>query len=639
MAYSTTKAFGRCISSRREHTGVRCVKHLVWVYIMLWQAHCGFSMDPDEPWRTPVPVYRAWSAMYNRHFYTTDDSEMDRWLSHPSKAWEYEGIVYYAYAEPDEPGVMAVYRFYSEMLNTHFYTIAPSEKNKLIDDHSDVWMYEGIAFFAFPNDYQPGGTSPVYRFWSDRLGYHFYTISESEKNKLINNYSDVWSYEGISWYAIPLRASSSSTVYYCDPANGDTQSGDGSRGNPWGTLESVVDAGYFAGTIVDGDTLKLRTGFHGEFDTQKFHGSYRVKSDYVSIEADDGATADLSRIILKGCSHWRFRGLNISPDLARPSLVANHGANPTPGIIYGYGNDHIEVEQCDIFTVDDSSRWDVDDWTYLSWHGIDCSASSSSYRSNTIRNVRIGLKAGADCRVENNLVDGFCNDGIDFGGPNTTVQDNIVVNVYDNSGSPHWHSDGIQAWGDSDDAGWHLTVRRNYINARTNPDRDPQTLQGLQGIFLRGFSDVYDTVVENNVVLVLHSSHGLVVGYGEGATVRNTRIVNNTVVNPYGLSDGGQPNIHIANATPQNVIIRNNIADSWPEPDASRGLLVDHNFDIDDYDPQLEFVDYINGDVRLAGGSHFIDAGTTDDAPRGDIEGRTRPQGQSTDVGAYEYAY
>jgi len=41
----------------------------------------------------------------------------------------------------------------------------------------------------------------VYRFWSDALSGHFYTIDEAERDKLINQYSHVWTYEGIAWYA------------------------------------------------------------------------------------------------------------------------------------------------------------------------------------------------------------------------------------------------------------------------------------------------------------------------------------------------------------------------------------------------------------------------------------------------------
>jgi hypothetical protein len=64
-----------------------------------------------------------------------------------------------------------------------------------------VWTYEGIAFYAYPEGQQPGDAEVVYRFWSPVLETHFYTIRESEKNKLVDNYSHVWTYEGTAWYA------------------------------------------------------------------------------------------------------------------------------------------------------------------------------------------------------------------------------------------------------------------------------------------------------------------------------------------------------------------------------------------------------------------------------------------------------
>ena len=44
-------------------------------------------------------------------------------------------------------------------------------------------------------------TKPVYRFWSDVLSTHFYTISETQRDWLIANYPTVWTYENIAWYA------------------------------------------------------------------------------------------------------------------------------------------------------------------------------------------------------------------------------------------------------------------------------------------------------------------------------------------------------------------------------------------------------------------------------------------------------
>ena len=39
-----------------------------------------------------------------------------------------------------------------------------------------------------------------YWFWSHGVETHFYTMSKTEKNKLIDNYPHVWTYEGVAWY-------------------------------------------------------------------------------------------------------------------------------------------------------------------------------------------------------------------------------------------------------------------------------------------------------------------------------------------------------------------------------------------------------------------------------------------------------
>jgi hypothetical protein len=150
------------------------------------------------------PVYRFWSPKNGRHFYTIGESERDKLiLTYPSSVWTYEGIAYYAFTAATEAGVMPVYRFWSPKNATHFYTISESEKNKVITKYStNVWTYEGVAFYAYPSGSQPEGAMPIYRFWSPKNGTHFYTMSESEKEKLVTQYpSSVWTYEAIAWYA------------------------------------------------------------------------------------------------------------------------------------------------------------------------------------------------------------------------------------------------------------------------------------------------------------------------------------------------------------------------------------------------------------------------------------------------------
>jgi hypothetical protein len=87
----------------------------------------------------------------------------------------------------------------------------------------------------------------------------------------------------------------------------------------------------------------------------------------------------------------------------------------------------------------------------------------------------------------------------------------------------------------------------------------------------------------------------------------------------------------------QNTIIRNNIADGFPSSDPANNVFSDHNYDMSNYDPLVEFVDYMHGDVHLATGSNFVDVGESADAPNEDLDGGARPYGAGYDIGAYEY--
>ena len=42
-----------------------------------------------------------------------------------------------------------MYRFYSEDLKVHLFTVDENEKNHLIDTAGDVWRFEGIAYYAY----------------------------------------------------------------------------------------------------------------------------------------------------------------------------------------------------------------------------------------------------------------------------------------------------------------------------------------------------------------------------------------------------------------------------------------------------------------------------------------------------------
>jgi predicted outer membrane repeat protein len=146
-------------------------------------------------------VYRFWAPATNRHFYTAKEQEKDKLIANYSDVWTFEGVAFNAATSQTNSRMLPVYRFWSG--KAHFYTIKEAEKDKLINEFSDVWTPEGIAFYAFPEGAEPPECKPVYRFWNETDGTHFFTIKEAEADKLITQYSGIYTYEGVAFYAYP----------------------------------------------------------------------------------------------------------------------------------------------------------------------------------------------------------------------------------------------------------------------------------------------------------------------------------------------------------------------------------------------------------------------------------------------------
>jgi hypothetical protein len=158
-----------------------------------------YTATGDAPADPNVSVHRFWSPVLSAHFYTVSDQEKDMLISQYPDVWTYEGVAYRTFGDALDPDLRPVYRFWSG--SAHFYTISEEERDTLINFFGYFWAYEGVAFYAYPEGLQPVGTVPVYRFWSGSTGKHFYTISEAEKQMLIDQFSFIWTLEGVAWYA------------------------------------------------------------------------------------------------------------------------------------------------------------------------------------------------------------------------------------------------------------------------------------------------------------------------------------------------------------------------------------------------------------------------------------------------------
>lgn len=162
-----------------------------------------FVLEKGEPAATGLSaVYRFWSPVAGTHFYTISEAERDKLIKEFSDVWIFEGAVFRAARAPFGAGLAPVYRFWSPVTNTHFFTISEKEKDRLIKELPRVWTFEGPVFYAHPEGEQPAGAKPVYVFSSKVVtNAFFYTISEKEKNRILTEFRDAFSFEGIAFYA------------------------------------------------------------------------------------------------------------------------------------------------------------------------------------------------------------------------------------------------------------------------------------------------------------------------------------------------------------------------------------------------------------------------------------------------------
>ncbi len=145
-------------------------------------------------------VFRFWSPVLSDHFLTIDENEADALIEAFPDVWSYEGPVFRAATTALAPGLAPVYRFWSETFGTHFYTISEVEKNVLVATDADTWMLEGVAFYAYPEGQQPAEAKPAYRFWRPENNGHFYTSDETEKDTVLKKYRDIYVFEDVAFH-------------------------------------------------------------------------------------------------------------------------------------------------------------------------------------------------------------------------------------------------------------------------------------------------------------------------------------------------------------------------------------------------------------------------------------------------------
>ena len=430
--------------------------------------------------------------------------------------------------------------------------------------------------------------------------------------------------------------------FYVDPVKG-SPAGDGSADRPWRTIQEVLDAGLVesqqwdklpyseqstlvaknAGAPVRaGDTILLRSGFHGELLIDRYYNL-----GHITLAVEEGHTPCLSSLHIRSSSHWTIRGLSISAEFGqsyrRRTLVhleSHNWRGPVHDIV---------VENCAVRSVADASAWTAEDWDQLACNGLQVDGTRMTIRNNRLLNVNYGISVDAsNSFIAGNLVENFAGDGLRGLGDHCTFEYNTVKNCYDVNAN---HDDGFQSWsvgpdgvGSGEVVG--VVLRGNTIINYVDPNQPHRG--ALQAIGC--FDGTYvDWVIENNVIITDHW-HGITLG---GA--RNCLVINNTVLDRNDSSPG-PPWIcvdkHKNGTASANCVVRNNLATAFRD---AAGVLEENNLRVQD--PAALFVDADRFDLHLLPGAAAIDAGSSVNAPKLDRDRIARPQGNGIDIGAYEW--
>ncbi len=124
------------------------------------------------------------------------------WLETPVKAFDPQGDPLRFSLVRVPAGSRPVYEFRSPTTGDHFWTMAESEKDVLLSTYSrQVWDYVGIACYAYPQAEARAGLRAVHRFWSGTQQRHFYTTDERQKEAILRQPGQGWTYEEIAFYA------------------------------------------------------------------------------------------------------------------------------------------------------------------------------------------------------------------------------------------------------------------------------------------------------------------------------------------------------------------------------------------------------------------------------------------------------
>jgi hypothetical protein len=414
----------------------------------------------------------------------------------------------------------------------------------------------------------------------------------------------------------------SGNVYYV-ALTGNDNTGTGSSANPWRTPQYAVQ------WLTPGDTLIIRQGTYvawiSGWDGPNA-GLYSLiagtSGNPITIEADPNAPA--GSVIINGRNNKVAVGIDFEPGCDWIKLIGltqtdTGGACTKAGIKYTGANGIIQGCTVDgtggiggIFT-DFSDNTQILNNTVLN-----CIGTNTTGHGMYISGTCTGVIVRGNTIHDNGYVGLHVNGDVSEGGiglvQNALIEDNVIYN----NGQNGINTDGLA----------NSTIRNNLIYTYQK--------HGIILYQIDAGSPSTGNIIVNNTIVSTYPGSVAAIGLVNAAT--NNTIFNNILLggdgNSYRISTDSLPGL----ASNYNVVTNSFLNDDTSVTKTLAQWRSTYGTDVNSLiatSNQL-FVNTAESDYHLLIAAPATNAGTSTDAPSGDLDGNVRPFGTGFDVGCYE---
>ncbi len=147
------------------------------------------------------PIYRFRNQIQEGGYIFVGDAERGAILSDRSDELVLEGVAFNV-ATSEDAGLIAMYRFQSEVNPGAYLLVGEAERAAILSDSdfSAAYIEEGIAFYVPEADSDTGAN--IYRFRSTTLAGGYIYVDETERQDILDDFSNSFIEEGLAFAAV-----------------------------------------------------------------------------------------------------------------------------------------------------------------------------------------------------------------------------------------------------------------------------------------------------------------------------------------------------------------------------------------------------------------------------------------------------